>query len=285
MVKPEELIQKGYIPFDKSWIIRMGVLDLVSGSQEIDLFLSKNQNILSDDLKSLKISLSCWRENKPVDVGESGTLYRFLKFASWKLGLNKQFILRGTLKNRKITDNPDIVNLPLNQLLNLDNKTSQWASASVLLGNQEKIENPPFKLKLTYEALEYWKTNKPWKLRYDETILAQAVAYLQFVKEGRIFFIPQQAEDYCFAKAFNLITPGEGEMLWASLRGHESDRIKEMEEAIIQSEGNREITSRDHRVVQAIVMSSRGRAKIANPSVVSKSWPQFWDFIKASQNL
>jgi len=37
-------------------------------------------------------------------------LYRFLRFASWKRKERRKFILHGTLKGRKICDNPEIVN-------------------------------------------------------------------------------------------------------------------------------------------------------------------------------
>jgi hypothetical protein len=267
-----------YIPFDKSWIIRMGILDLINNNNKINLFLEKNYDNLSSDLKSLSKALKQWKTGEPIEVGESGTLYRFLKFASWKLGLNKKFILSGTLLSRNVCDNPEIINWPLKQLLTLDNNTSQWASASVLIGNKEMIENPPFKLKLTYEAVNAW--NKDWDVKYDQTIANQVVAYLNWLKEGKMEFIPQQAEDYCFARAFNLLTAVEGEKRWPSLRGHESDRIEEMEKQLQQDH----VTSKDHRIIQAISMLKRGNIKVLHPECVAKSWPQFWEFLKQAKN-
>ena len=234
----QNLIDKGYIPLDKSWMIRMGVLDLTNGYDDCTKFLEQQYRELSDDLRSLYHASIRWNSNEPIDVGESGTLYRFLKFASWKLGKQKEFVLRGTLKNRKTCDNPSIVDWPLEELLTLDNRTSQWASASVLVGNPERMPNPPYKLQVTYDAVEHWKNarrkNEIWEPRHDETILAQALSYLQWSREGKIDFTPQQAEDYCFARAFGLMSAQEGEMRWPSLRGHESDRIVEMEEALKQ---------------------------------------------------
>ncbi|MFC1728112.1 hypothetical protein ACFLZ7_01445 [Nanoarchaeota archaeon] len=273
------LIENGYIPLDKSWIIRMGLLDLLNSHKNIIEFLEKQKN-LSDDLKALYRALIDWNSDEPIDVGESGTLYRFLKFASWKLGLKKEFILSGTLKNRNICDNPEIINWPQEKLITLDGGTSQWASAAALAGDDEEIDNPPYKLKITYEAIKHWKTSN-WEIRFDKTILAQASAYLQWLKTGKMDFKPEQAEDYCFARAFDLISAEEGEKLWPSLHGHESDRIKEMEEQLQKEK----ITSKDHRVVHAIAMLRKSKENVQNPECVNKSWPQFWMFLQDSVEL
>ena len=47
------MIEKGYVPLDKSWMIRMGVLDLVSGYIDSIDYLERHQEELNDDLKSL----------------------------------------------------------------------------------------------------------------------------------------------------------------------------------------------------------------------------------------
>jgi hypothetical protein len=272
------MIPKKYIPWDKSWTIRMGVLDLLNGYDDTEKFLKKNWNTLSDDLKSLYYAGLDWVTNQPVRVGESGTLYRFLKYASWKLGLEKNFILEGTLKNRQITNNPDIVNYSLEKLLELDKGTSQWASIAVIMGNTEKIENPPYKLRVTYQALLHWNKRREqgltWKPRYDETILNQAKAFIEILKTGKTNWKPLQAEDYCFAKAFNIKVEN-----YSSLEGHESNRVKEMEIMM----NKKIIDSKDHRVVQAISMKRKTKGEeitVKYPEVVNKSWPQFWKFIK-----
>lgn len=280
----EKEIQK-YIPLDKSWIIRMGILDIMNGYDDIKKFLAKQKNP-GDDLLALERVYATWHTNKEVDVGESGTLYRILKFRAWKLGLTKKFVIRGTLAKRKISDDPSIINLPQTELLKLDNGTSQWASASVLSGDTERLENPPYKLKLTYEAVDYWNQQRQkketWEPRYDETILKQAETYLKLKNRENTDFIPQQAEDYCFAFVFGYITKEEGERHWPSLRGHESDRIKEMSEMFDLAKNGQEISSKDHRVVQAIAMwgqINNKSVKILYPESVNKSWPQFWDFL------
>ena len=113
-----ELIKNGLIPLDKSWITRMGILDLVNGYSDINVFL-ENQKNLGDDLTALKKICDDWKRSTTIDVGESGTLYRFLQFASWKLKLNKKFITHKTLRDRDITDNPTIVDYPLKELLKI----------------------------------------------------------------------------------------------------------------------------------------------------------------------
>lgn len=278
-------IEQGYIPLDKSWLIRIGVLDLLNGYDDTIQFLNSQQD-LGDDLKALRNASLSWQAGEPIDIGESATLYRFLKFASWKLDLNKKFILQGTLKNRAICDNPQIVNYSLDELLKLDNGTSQWASAAVLLSRKEEIKNPPFKLKLTYEAVKHWqfqrKKKQRWLPRYDETILRQAEMFLKLLKKEKVEFIPQQAEDYCFARAFGFIDQQEGERRWPNLTGHESNRLEEMEAALSQAEREKKITSKDHRVVQAIAMLQKIKNKdlqVEFPEVVNKTWPQFWRFL------
>jgi len=312
-ISKNQLVIEGHIPFDKSWIIRMGVLDLTKGYDTILRFLEKHDKDLSSDLKSLYDTCLAWRGGRTVDVGESGTLYRFLQFANWKLDLKKEFTFHGTLEARakEICNRPEIIYLPLEKLLELDNHTSQWASAAVLMGSKEKLEdikNPPYKLKLTYEALEHWKEKRSrgleWDYRYDETILRQAETFLKILgnkETSKPDFEPRHSEDYCFARAFNYITRKQGEELWPSLKSHESNRLEEMEREIEKFESAKggaglagveckinEISSQDHRVVQAIAMLQFYyffSTKAAYRDCVSKSWPQFWKFLAAAENL
>jgi len=292
MVSKSNLAEQGYIPLDKSWVIRMGVLDLVNGCKEDSISFLKSQKVLGDDLMALLRILERWDTDQEIEVGESGTLYRFLKFVVWKLGLDKKFRISGTLKDRSICDDPRIIDYSIKQLLELDGGTSQWASASVLFGNDEVIERPPYKLSLTYQAVTHWKNQKGkgehWLPRYDETILNQAEAFLKMLDGEKIEFIPEQAEDYCFARVFGFITKEEGEKLWPSLRNHESDRIVEVETEIARYEAGNKIKSKDHRVVQSIAMKGKidGRkVDIESPNAVNKSWPEFWDFLKEAQIL
>ena len=159
---------------------------------------------------------------------------------------------------------------------------------NTLLDDEERLPDPPFKLKFTYDAIDHWKLqrskNEKWVLRYDKTILNQAKAYSDLLKGDKVKFIPEQAEDFCFAYVFGYITAEEAEKKWPALHGHESDRIIEIKEMLDLAKQGKGIPSKDHRVVQAIAMWGKVNNKSANilyPSVVSKSWPEFWDFLNA----
>ena len=128
---------------------------------------------------------------------------------------------------------------------------------------------------------------KKWEAKYDENILRQANAFIDLVEGKKINFKAIQAEDYCFARAFGFISKEEGEEKWPSLRGHESDRIEEMEKEMKYFEDNKEIKSKDHRVVQAMSMLAQIKGKnvkIAYSESVNKSWPQFWRFLDFCSN-
>jgi hypothetical protein len=282
------MMNPSLIPLDKSWVIRMGILDMVHGYDDIETFLEKESD-LSDDLQALLRAARAWKINEPVDVGESGTLYRFLQFAAWKLDLPKTFLKQGTLQERALTNNPNIVKMSQKELLRLDNGTSQWASAAALLGDEERLPNPPFKLQLTYEAIEHWKeqreTGLPWEPRYDATIRKQAEAYKALREGERQNFVPEQAEDFCFAYTFEYMSAEEGAARWPALRGHESDRVVEIVEMKRRAGAHEPVSSKDHRVAQAIAMWSKVNGvpiEIVSPEAVNKSWPQFWKFLEAN---
>lgn len=277
---------KNFLPLDKSWIIRMGILDLINDKSDIRTFLDKQED-LGEDLLALKRIVYNWENDERLDVGESGTLYRLLRFVLWKKGIDRPIIKRGTLLGRQICNNPEIINWPISKLLTLDNNTSQWASAAVLMGNQDKIEKIPHHLNVTYEAVKHWnqqrQRNQCWFPIFDNTIKKQAEAFTMFLRTGYLEFTPKQPEDYCFARAFGLITKGEGEKRWPSLRGHESDRIKEMEIALEQAKNKLPIEVNDHRVIQAVVMLQLANSKdfeIVNKDCVKKSWPKFWEMVQ-----
>jgi len=276
----------------------MGFLDRTKGYSDIGKFLDGQEN-LCDDLKALKRVCEKWNTKEPLDVGESGTLYRFLKFYFWKKGEEREFILRGSLKKRKICDNPSIINWPLENLKDkeLDEGTSQWQSASVLSSfvfNEDIkiIENPDPKLQLTYDAVRQWKEKRDsgsgWNPRADSTIAKQAKAYVKFLETGEMKFEIQCSEEYPFARAFNLILPEEGQKRFPSLLGHESNRILEMENMLEEAKEYDSIGSKDHRVIQAVVMkyaAKRVQLDVKHKNAVNKSWPKFWDFMSYCQSI
>lgn len=273
-------------------MIRLGFLDLVHGYNDITKLLKRHNDTLGYDLRALKQVCKGWNTNKPLDVGDSGTLYRILKFYLWKNGERRVIIARKSLKDRQICEDPDIINLPLADLLAIDHHTSQWASAAVLNGNRERIDNPPYKLRLTYEAISHWETrrnrNMCWTARLDETIMRQASAFRQFVETGKMRFVPSHSEDYCFARVFDLMTTEEGKERWMSLVGHESNRITETEIALEQARKGVPVDSRDHRVVQAIAMwacANRRKVKIMYKGCVKKSWTRFWLYLERCDKI
>jgi hypothetical protein len=176
---------------------------------------------------------------------------------------------------------PSIVHWSLSRLLTLDGGTSQWASAALLLGNRDPLPEPaPAKLRLTVGALSSRAADGAWELRYDPTIERQLRALPALVR-GQGAFTPEHSEDYPLARAFELISARDGERRWPQLRGHESDRIAEMEEGLAMLP---RISSRDHRVVQALAarcLRDGLAPEVEHPDAVNKTWPQFWDALTA----
>ena len=76
----------------------------------------------------------------------------------------------------------------------------------------------------------------------------------------------------------------EGLKSWPQLQNHESNRIEEMELELSNFESNKEVGSKDHRVVQAIAMLAKYKNREAQfrfPDSVNKTWPLFWNFLKS----
>lgn len=290
-----DLVARGYIPLDKSWMIRMGVLDLINKKDDIHHFLREYNRELSEDLQALHRAADAWDKDKIIPVGESGTLYRFLQFALWKYNLKQEIVPSGTLieRSKKFCKNPEIVNWPLEKLLELDGRTTQWASAAIIMGNTEKIETKEEKILLSYEAPLHWtgrrSKDKAWEPRYDKTLERQAMTYLKLLAGKKPRFEPRQAEDYCFARVFGYMTREDAiKRGWIKLRKHETNRLDSMEEAIQLYNENKFIDIPDHRVIQAIVMYGEVKGKLAkviSDMAVKKSWPEFYKFISDSPRL
>ncbi len=277
------LIDMGYIPPGKSWMIRLGVLDLLYGYKNMINFLS-NQKENCTDLEDLLHASIAWDKGEPIET-ESGTLCRCLQFASWQRKEDRKFIKRGTLKNRKICNDPNIIYWSLEKLLTLE--SSQWTTAALLCGNREVLKNMPPRVKLTYEAREHWESRRAqkmcWQEKYDFTLAGQAVHYLKLLVGNNAVFEPKDAEDYCFARAFGYITTAEGKKRWPQLAEHESNRFVEMDKVLIAAANGEKIISDDHRIVQAMAMWSKVNnypLEFSNPGAVKKSWPQFWKFLE-----
>jgi hypothetical protein len=277
------------VPLDKSWIIRMAVLDIFNGRAEDTIKFLKSQKDLGSDLRSVLKAAEGWDTGKGIGT-ESATFFRMLQFGIWKFGLDKRLVKEGTLRDRPMAEDPNIINYPISELLKLDGGTSQWASAAVLFG-APRCEESRVKLDLTHDAVRHWNemrdSGRCWLRLTDTTIKAQAKAFLELLTNGKSSWEPRHSEDYCLARALGMMTPEEGAIRWSSLKGHESDRIAEMETAISQFRSGSDITSKDHRVIQSIAMLaqvSHAKASFASAESVGKSWPLFWRFFDNVSN-
>ncbi len=287
-----------FIPLDKYWMVRMGTLDLANDSNYIEKFLdTQNDADLGGDVLTLKRVSKIWKTDQEVDVGEFGTLSRYLQFLSWLRGLNKKFTKGGTLVDRKVSNDPDIVNWDLKKLGTLDGGTTQWASAAILFRPSDEIEKelkdlPEIKyfLQMTIEAKKYWEEKRrqgiPWEPRQDELIARQAEYFVNRLNSKPASFIATNPDEYCFARAFELMSREEGEKRWPEAKHHESDRFEEMEKVIAQAQKGEPIDSKDHRVIHAMAMWGKVNKKELSftprgREAVNKTWPQFWDFINS----
>jgi len=255
----------------------MGMLDLQSDSNRCLDFLQTYDGELSDDIKALQRILKQWGSDEALDVGESGTLYRFVQYLCWLNGSTQQIKTRGTLRARKLTDNPAIIDYSIEQLLKLDGGTSQWASAAVLFTDINMPDRSyPYHLQMSLNAKQYYaECGGLWEPRCDATIQRQATAFFNWRTSGDMIFTPVQSEDFPFAVAFGVMTTVEGEQRWPQLRNHETDRVVEMGR-LLNSET---IDSPDHRVVQALALRYPDRVLTSrSKKAVTKSWPQFWLF-------
>ncbi len=272
------------IPLDKSWVIRCICLDIIHENSCYKTVLENYR--LSDDIFRAKFAAENWKTSRHLSVGESATLLRFLRYISWKQQFPKTFHMRGTLKNRNVSFDKNILNMSFEELLKLDGGTSQWASIAYLCGKREGLpKEVPFKLQTTIDVVNHYKQKRKgrtWSVELDNTIRHQIQHFYDIVYNRTSYWIPKQAEDYCFARAFELITAEEGLNRWPSLLNHESNRIVEMEKEIKNLKSSNVISSSDHRVVQALVLkriTEGGTFSCMNPQCVSKSWPEFWDFV------
>lgn len=290
-----------FIPLDKSWIIRMGIQDLTQGYRDIGDFL-KTQKDLGKDLVALSRVVEDWNGEGPLNVGESGTIYRFVRFYLWQEGSNRPLVTEKTLTKRaseEICDDHDLINWSPEKLGELDHGTTQWQTMAYLLRDRRKVSTPKYKLKVTYDAVEHWEKARAaglvWQPRKDPTINNQALSFLKSLNGYSDGWVPEQAEDYCFARAFEVIGPNalndpKYKEMFESVEGHETPRVDEMNLFFQQFRAGQLVSSNDHRVVQAAAMMFKNaeptatfeevRARFVNPSCVEKTMPRFWDFMQ-----
>lgn len=268
---------KTQLPLSKSWAIRMIFLDIFYGESfgyKVISLLNKKKKYLCDDIKA---ALNCaeiyLRGESVYDVGDSGTVCRFLMYfldgQKFKIKKGKQLI------RRKIPSPRSLKKLSMAELLSLG--TSQFASAGLLLG-AKPIKGMPLKCRLSVEARKsYFKNKGKWIPKEDEVIKRQLNHFLNGGK-----FRPLIAEDYCYARAFGFITKKEGKRRWPELRNHESNRLEVMEKAMKDLNKKVDVYD-DHRITMAVALRQKSLGlpvRINNKKCVSKSWPQFWQWLK-----
>ena len=274
---------KTKLPISKSWAIRMIFLDMIygqsTGYRVIRYFRNQSRNILAGDIKA---ALSCVEAHmsgrKTFNVGNSGTVCRFLIYF---LDGKKYKIKKGRqLLRRKIIVPKNLSALSLSKLLELG--TSQFASAALLKG-MKPIKNLPPKCQLSIQARRvYFKNRGEWIPRNDEVISRQIKHFLSGGK-----FRPLIAEDYCYARAFSFITQKEGKRRWPELANHECNRLKVMEE-VCKNFNKKVNVHNDHRVAMAAALRQKSLGlpvRLNNRGCVSKSWPQFWHWLKENSLL
>jgi hypothetical protein len=287
------------IPRDNGWPIRLGFLDVTRGYGSNDVVTYfKKQTDLSGDEKAAMAVFSAWSGKEPLDVGESGTMYKLARFYLWKMGIDREIITHGTLIKRvaEMEATQKIIHWSLKKLLTLEKGTSQWATAAILLNKRDILPEISFYLQKTYDAINHWtecrQAGKVWEGRTDPTITVQCQQYFNLLENGKIEIKPTRLGDcdlYCFFKAFGLITTAHGKRIWPQLQKHESNRIEGMESTLSQLHSEQTIYSNDHRVVQAEAMLLQFieprlsieciRARFSNPDCVTKKWPLFWEFM------
>lgn len=267
-----------YLPLSKSWAIRMIILDMLYGAKTnykiIRHFKKQNQKNLSYDIQSAVRCAKNYISGKSTYyVGDSGTLCRFLIYILD--GQKYKIIKRKQLAGRKTSALKNISKLPLSKLLKLG--TTQFANAALLTGIKP-IKNLTPHCKLSVEARKtYFKNKGKWIPKIDKIFIRQLN---HFLRGGK--FKARIAEDYCYARAFNLITAKEGKKRWPELANHECNRLKVMEE--VCKNFNRKIyVPDDHRVVMAVALRQASLGfpvRVNNKKCVAKTWPQFFKWLK-----
>jgi hypothetical protein len=291
------LTEQKYIPLDKSWVIRMGFLDLTRGYKDIVGFL-ETQTDLGDDLTGLLRVCQSWEGNGPLDVGESGTILRFVRYYLWKNNIKREIKVTETLEERsknRISNDPNIVNMGPEELGELDDKTSQWQTVAYVFGDRRRVNRPKYKLRLTYQSVEHWEERRRkgqcWDAITDETITRQVLGFIEYMKTGKISSKPQQPEDFFFYEMFGIKIDPSIAYEYESLQGHETkrlDTLREISEAV--SSGDK-IKTKDHRGVTAAAMYMKTRDKslsvadirkrFEHPDCVTKAFPRFWECMEA----
>jgi len=289
-----------FTPPDKSKANRRLFLDAMNRKDDtikvVGRMIAKREQ-LGKDIVAGYLSAGNWNSGEPMNVLESGSVYRYYRFAAWKLGQDRKFVKTGTLVDRKICDDPNIVNYSLKELGKVDKRTSQWQSAAAMMGNIEYLENPPYKFQVTKQVIKDWTLHQNaqekfgrkirWDLEKDDTILELEKSFLNMIRTGNFVMEPRDSERFCYLNILGDMTPEEGKKRWSSLEGHEENRIIESEKAKRQVIAGERPTSMDHRIQQAcgLLQIYRGQKLDVNMRVIDKTWELYDGYAKLAKDF
>lgn len=288
------------LPISKSRAIRLLLLELRDNDDRIIrslLKLSKEAE-LPDDVCRMLSACRFWHNNQNIHVGESATVLRFLWWFNQVRMDNKNFVREKTLLGRKITLDPEMLKWTIFDLLNntkVPEGTSQLASAATLCTPWQYprvVTNCPHQLQITYQVLDEWDvylgTGRLPEAGIDPTIRLQAEAFMRVQCGSEWQFNMAQQEDFPFAYTMHGDWAlREARSRWPSLAEHESNRFEEVVQAKAEWLNMHTISSKDHRVIQAVSMFAilkgcrpiRIRVGTRHPEAVAKSWPMFYQFL------
>lgn len=264
------------LPLDKSWIKCLTILEMRVGlhGRVRDFLNTFPQDEMSDDVVACRELLNSWQEASdmlPVRNFRSlaVALQAFLKTRQ----RNKSEILMGSqLRKRKLEDG----------------YTSQHISAQILAGNPiildewelRGMNKLPYHCKIAHEANILASYSKNLKVyREDRTLAKQFTYFIQRLQGKDVRLKIDSAEDVPLAVAMGEMSVKTAGVKFPQLKNHETDRIKEMEYMLTNTDN----TSKDHRIVMARAMQGvlkNGYAESPHyKSAVNKSFPMFWKYL------
>ncbi len=294
--------------WSKSNVIRLIVGGVPFGSTSVrDQLEAGNYNILGDDIKAaVEVGHQLSDETRPsINPGDSRTLrieaefLDMLQYSEDPKLRPRKFVLSPMQKRRYTPVPKDLPRWALEDMLFLEDGTTQWASAAILLQDRfdEARELIPDIRPNKRLMLEKSKSARARILGaralgkavllderdYDMTFLRQDQAFYTSVVTGEaIRFEPLHSEDVYDAIFTGTITPKQAVKLFPQITRHEVNRY---EEAIRLLNGDRKrpLNTEDHRAAMAAI-KYLGYTKWTKTTVkaINKTRPQFFEMREAT---
>lgn len=247
-------------PKSKKHMKSYAVLEIINKTYKVQNNLVLNtDNRWNDDLLDIAIGLQRRDYNDIPVEGYRGWLIA-QKVLYKHLEIPKQFVLGEQLAKREINDY----------------KSSQWASAKILIGDQVNDYRPS--CNIARECMKLWNEGNP---NFDIDDPTEKEQFEWYLNGGSLD--TKNPENMPLAVVFNEIDIEAALTLHPTLINHESHRDVSIINAIKQMTYGNTITSDDHRVVKAIAMYSKKYnidTKFLHPECVNKSNPRFWSMLK-----